>query len=154
MAAETRAGFMIGDAFYPFPTAFRLGDPVLVEELTGLAWDEFVDRLPDENDGDKDGTDPVALIGLVGVAVWQQNPRWRRERVVRFVESIDQGDFTVSAPEPEEENGGPPAPPAGGKASETSASSSGSDSDTDSESSNQGSSGTPTSPTSPEEPSE
>lgn len=145
-----RAGFVIADRFYPVPDSFRLADPVLIEELTGLAWDEFVDRLPS---GDEDGADPVALVGLVGVAVWQQNPRWRRDRVVRFVEQIQQDALAVEGGD-EEANGGPPAEAAGATRSATSASSSESDSESGSETSPPKRSGTQTSPTSPEEQSE
>src|ERR671923_1348639 len=90
------AGFEIKDPraergrFYPWPTSFRLGDTVLVEKVTGLPWIEFNDRLPDDDDPpetDVDGgADLVVLSGLMAVAIWQQHPQWRRERVVRYVE--------------------------------------------------------------------
>lgn len=73
-------GFSIGDEFYAFPTAFRLGDPVLVAEVTGLGWNEFAEML--------DQGDPRTLAGLVAVSVWQKHPQWRRERVVLFVEGL------------------------------------------------------------------
>jgi hypothetical protein len=73
-------GFSIGDEFYAFPTSFRLGDPVLVGEVTGLGWNEFAEML--------DQGDPRTLAGLVAVAVWQKHPQWRRERVLLFVESL------------------------------------------------------------------
>lgn len=149
--ADERVGFVIEDRFYPFPVSFRLADPVLVEELTGLGWDEFVDRLPSgEDSADGQGTDPVAMVGLVGVAVWQQNPRWRRDRVLRFIQSIEQNAIEFEAPD-EEANGGPPAKTAGGKTSGPSASKSGSGSESTSSMPSLESSGTPPSPTSPEE---
>lgn len=150
-----RAGFQIDDRLYPVPEAFRLVDPVLVEELTGLSWGEFEDRLPSgDDDIDGQGADPVALVGLVGVAVWQQNPRWRRDRVVRYVQQIPQDKLSIYAPDDEDGDGGPPAGTAGATTSGPSASNSESGSDTTSPTSNPLSFGTPTSPTSPEEPSE
>lgn len=149
-----RAGFLIEDRFYPVPEAFRLADPVLVEELTGLSWGEFEERLPSgEEDADGQGADPVALLGLVGVAVWQQNPRWRRDRVLRYVQQIPQSALGIQAPDDEGVNGGPPAVTAGVTQSSPSASSSESVSAVTSPTSSPPSSGTPTSPTSPEEPS-
>ncbi len=74
--------FEIFDKEYPLPQAFRMGDPVLVEEVTGLTWGEFSDRM-DDADGD-----PAIMLGMLAVAVWQTNPRWRRDRVARYVEGL------------------------------------------------------------------
>ena len=55
--------------------------------------------------GDTD-MDPVVLLGLVGVAVWQQHPRWSREKVKRYVGELDiaalsfQGGEAVGDPPP------------------------------------------------------
>lgn len=97
-----RAGVQIGRHFFAFPTAFRLGDPVLVEELTGIPWSEWVDRLPDEDEPDDGPEDPVAMLGLIGVAIWQANPTWRRDRVVRYVNSIDKSTIEIVGPALEE----------------------------------------------------
>lgn len=72
------------------PQGFRLGDPVLVAEVTGLPWMEFAQLL---DDGDS-----RTLAGIVAVAVWQKNPDWRREKVVRYVESISITDLEVDTP--------------------------------------------------------
>jgi hypothetical protein len=91
-------GFSIGTEFYPFPSSFRLGDPVLVAEVTGISWNEFAEMLDDG--------DPRTLAGLVAVAVWQKNPGWRRERVLRYVEALEmdalqfQGDVEGDAGPP------------------------------------------------------
>lgn len=77
----TEPGFSINSEFYPLPTGFRLGDPVLVSEVTGLDWQDFAELL--------DNGDPRATTGLIAVAVWQKHPGWRRDKVVRFVESLD-----------------------------------------------------------------
>ena len=82
------AGYQIGKRFFPFPTSFRLGDPVLIRELTGMDWDEFIRAMPDEDDPDAIG-DPIVMMGLLGVAVWQANPTWRRDKVARFVQGIN-----------------------------------------------------------------
>lgn len=95
-------GVQIGSHFYPLPTAFRLGDPVLVEELTGLDWNSFVERLPDEDEPDDAPEDPVAMLGMIGVAVWQRNPTWKRDRVVRFVTALNMENVEIVGPELEQ----------------------------------------------------
>lgn len=108
-----RAGFQIGRRFYPFPTRFRLGDPVLVEELTGCQWDEFIDRLPEDDAPDEEQLDPIAQLGLIGVAIWQENPTWRRDRVVRYTQALERDQIELVAPDaPDEEELDEPAAPA------------------------------------------
>jgi len=87
-------GFVIEGRTYPFPTSFRLCDPVLVSQLTGMSWSEFVELLEDS-----ERQDPATMAGMVGVAVWQGNPRWTRERVVRFVEQLDMDSVNVEVEE-------------------------------------------------------
>ena len=82
-----KAGFQIGDRFYPFPEAFRLGDMVLVSQLTGLEWDDFAGRF-DASRGDGQG-DSLVLVGLVGVALWQGNQRWTLAHAVHATHEID-----------------------------------------------------------------
>lgn len=92
-------GFNIGDDFYAFPTKFRLGDPVLVAEVTGMPWNDFAELL--------DSGDPRTLAGLVAVAIWQKHPGWRRERVLRHVEGLELDTLVFSSPEPEEDEAAP-----------------------------------------------
>ena len=99
MAGE---GFVIGDRTYPFVTVFRLCDPVLVSQLTNMTWHEFVELLDD------DEADPAAMAGMIGVAVWQGNPRWTRERVVRYIEQLDMDSVDVIAPDDEADADPPP----------------------------------------------
>lgn len=75
------AGFTIGSEFFPMPAGFRLADPVLVGEVTGLSWDEFATML--------DTGDPRSITGMIAVAVWQKHPEWKRDKVARFVENIE-----------------------------------------------------------------
>lgn len=102
-------GFHIGNDFYEFPTKFRLGDPVLVAEVTGMAWNDFAELL--------DSGDPRTLAGLVAVAIWQKQPTWRRERVLRHVEGLelDALEFTgaddVEEALPQSSAGGPDTTP-------------------------------------------
>lgn len=132
--AELTGGYQIGDHFFPFAARFKLGDPVLVEELTGLTWNEFLDRLPDEDSADDEMPDPVAMLGLVGVAVWRANPTWRRDRVIRYVQQQEMENVTAIAPDTEDGEDGPPATTeAGLKDSEPPASGSESDSASTSE---------------------
>jgi|GEM_PF-3963010 len=97
MASET--AFVIDGREYPVPQAFRLGDPVLVSEVTGLQWMDFAELL------DEGANDPRVMLGLIAVSVWQANPGWKRDRVARFVEQLamDQVDF-VSPDDDEQEN--------------------------------------------------
>ena len=87
-------GFTIEGRTYPVPTSFRLCDPVLVTQLTGMAWAAFVELLEDS-----EASDPTAMAGMIGVAVWQGNPKWTRDRVVRYVENIDLASVEVNAGE-------------------------------------------------------
>lgn len=79
----SESGFEIKGTFYAFPTAFRIGDPPLVRQITGMSWEEFTGALGD------DTGDPSVSAGMIAVAVWQTNPEWRRDRVARFVEKLD-----------------------------------------------------------------
>ncbi len=93
--------FEIFDKEYPLPQAFRMGDPVLVEEVSGLTWGEFSDRM-DDADGD-----PAIMLGMLAVAVWQTNPRWRRDRVARYVEGLKIEDVKFVGEEREPETSPP-----------------------------------------------
>lgn len=90
MASE--AAFVIEGREYPVPQAFRLGDPVLVTEVTGMQWMDFAELL------DEGANDPRVMLGLIAVSVWQANPSWKRDRVARFVEQLamDQVDFQAA----------------------------------------------------------
>lgn len=105
MATQTeQAGFQVGNFFYPLPMKFKMGDPVLVEELTGLEWEDFIQRLPDEDEADTEmrGLDPRAYLGLFAVAVWHANPTWQRSRVIRYSQSQDANEVQLVGPESEE----------------------------------------------------
>ena len=111
--------FKIGEQVFPIPTSYRLGDPMLVEDLTGLKFDQFAERLDEQNvllaerqaridagESEEDNpppTDNAVLLALVGVAVWQTNERWTRDRVRRFVERIDFADLVTEGGDDEEE---------------------------------------------------
>lgn len=90
--------FQIDGTDYPVPQAFRLGDPVLVAEVTGLSWAEFAELL-DEGSGD-----PRAMLGMIAVAVWQTNPGWKRERVRRMVEALSMDSVEFVGAEDDEGN--------------------------------------------------
>lgn len=113
MATDTqKAGFEIGGVFYAFPEAFRLGDTVLVQELlpAGMTFMDFAEALDDE-DARKN---PVILIPFVAVAVWQKHKTWNRQKVLRFVQSIDFDNFDVEGvgdDAAEVGDGRPPAEP-------------------------------------------
>lgn len=113
-------GVEIYKRFYPWPDRFRLGDPVLVKEVTGMRWPDFAQALeemePDEV------PDQVVLLGLIAVAFWQGNSQMSREKVRRTLERTpieeieiiegDEGEVDAESP-PDEAGGQPPAMPSG-----------------------------------------
>lgn len=96
-----QAGVEIYKRFYPWPTRFRLGDPVLVREVTGMDWPEFVDALAgwDENST----PDQVVLAGMIAVAFWQGQPTMSRDKARRAVELMPQEDVEVIEGDDDEE---------------------------------------------------
>lgn len=98
-------GFEIKGRLYPFPASFRLGDAVLVTEVTSLSWPVFTERLDDpdyEND-------LVMLAGLVAVAIWQRHDNWSRDRVTRYVQSLPIENLEMVGDTAEPEPGDPDA---------------------------------------------
>jgi hypothetical protein len=102
--ADQEAGFNIWNTFYPWPTSIRTVDPVLVVELTGM---DFVDWAEALDDADAAVRNPVIRLGLIGVAVWQANPRWKRQRVVDFLSQLENSEIEFVGGEEVEES--PPA---------------------------------------------
>ena len=102
--ADDKAGFKISGEFYSWPEGFRLGDPVLIREVTGLEWTEFMEAMDS-------GTieDPSVINGMIAAAIWQANPKWTREKARRFVEQINFEEFESIG----EEDENPPTEPAG-----------------------------------------
>jgi hypothetical protein len=99
-----RDGVEIYKRFYPWPDSFRLGDPVLVKEITGMRWPDFVQALDDQNQAIADAEemggptpqpDQVVLAGLVAVAFWQGNPTMSRDKARRALERIPMEDIEV-----------------------------------------------------------
>jgi hypothetical protein len=93
------SGFLIADEFYAFPSSMRVVDPILVDELTGYSWGEFAQLLDEQ----PDELDVRTLVGLVGIAVWQKNPKWARKKVVEFVSQLDFDALNFTAPEVEDD---------------------------------------------------
>lgn len=103
-------GVEIYDRFYPWPSSFRLGDPVLVKEVTGMSWPEFV-RALDEMD-DNDAPDQVVIAGLLAVAFWQGNPNMSRDKARRAIERMPQDQIEII--DSDEDDVDPPAQAAPG----------------------------------------
>lgn len=111
-------GFEIYKRFYPSPTRFRMGDPVLVTEVTGMTWPEFTAALEAMEDdyaslaeqgrADEFQADHTLLLGLMAVAFWQGNPTMNRAKVVRAIERVPIDDVEFIAGD-QEEDAGPPA---------------------------------------------
>lgn len=116
---QQTAAFEINGRTYPVPTSFRLIDPVLVREITGLEWDEFVERMGGDDDGVEEdvaaeaaSADPVAALGLIAVAVWQAHAGWSREKVKRYVGRLDISAVSFHGVEDDDPPAGPAAAPA------------------------------------------
>lgn len=109
-------GVEIYKRFYPWPDRFRLGDPVLVKEVTNMTWPEFVAAL-DEQDASyerarESGADPpepdqVVLAGLIAVAFWQGNKQMTRDKARRAIEMVPIDDIEFIGGEEDAE----PRPP-------------------------------------------
>lgn len=119
------AGFVIDGNTYAFPTRFRLGDWVLIRDVTGLESGEFATRIDDVrervNAGEEIPTGESSLltmVGMVAVAVWQANPRWTRDRVRQYVESLDIATFEMVRGDDAVPPTGVPASPSSGTSSE------------------------------------
>lgn len=96
MSEAKRASFTVLGVDYPIPTEFRLNDPVLAEEMTGVDWETFVER---QGTGDWfRGKDPGVLAAMIAIAIWQQNPTWSRDKCRRFVEHLSQDGFEWNIP--------------------------------------------------------
>jgi hypothetical protein len=113
-----RDGVEIYKRFYPWPDAFRLGDPVLVKEITGMRWPDFAAALQDQNEAIDEAVemglpspepDQVVLAGLIAVAFWQGNPHMSREKARRALERIPMEDIEVIDGDEGEVELGPPA---------------------------------------------
>jgi hypothetical protein len=112
-----RSGVEIYKRFYPWPDSFRLGDPVLVKEVTGMKWPDFAQALDDQNqaieEAEEMGTEPpspdqVVLAGLIAVAFWQGNPTMSRDKARRALERIPMDDIEVVDGDEGEADVGPP----------------------------------------------
>ena len=129
-------GFEIYNRFYPSPQRFRLGDPVLVREVTGMNWPDFArgldamseefSELVEQGQAEEFEPDQVLLVGLMAVAFWHGNPQMTRAKVVRAVERIPIEDVKFVAGDEEEAAPSPPAEAAGEPQPTTSSESGGS----------------------------
>jgi hypothetical protein len=144
--------------FYSWPASFRLGDTVLIEKVTGLSWPEFTERVPEEDEAIPEmagSEDMVVLVGLMAAGIWQAHPTWRRDKVVQYVERLDQDRVTFIGADVDEPEEGEERPPdqtevAGATTSETSPPPSTTDLDSPSDETTPSSSGDQTSDTGPD----
>ena len=110
-------GVEIYKRFYPWPERFRLGDPVLVKEVTGMRWPDFVEACNDMEMADGETPDHVVLAGLIAVAFWQGNPQMSRDKVRRVIEKLPQEEIEII--ESDEGDVDPPALAEAGEPSST-----------------------------------
>jgi hypothetical protein len=110
-------GVEIYKRFYPWSDRFRLGDPVLVQQVTGMTWPEFTQALDEQNQaiseaeemaGDPPQMDQVILAGLIAVAFWQGNPHMSREKARRTIERIPIEEIEIVGDDEEEADARPP----------------------------------------------
>jgi hypothetical protein len=115
-------GVEIYKRFYPWPNSFRIGDPVLVNQVTGMTWPDFTAALDDQNraiaeaeemGGEPPQADQVILAGLIAVAFWQGNPQMSRDKARRAIERVPMEDVEIIEGEtdispPEQAAGEPP----------------------------------------------
>jgi hypothetical protein len=95
---EIDRGFMIREKFYPFPTSYKITDPVLVGEVAGLSWDPFIAAVTGDEEWLEANDAPeetLVMVGLLGCAVWHKHPDWPRAAVVRFVQGIGEEEIDV-----------------------------------------------------------
>src|SRR5262245_23278325 len=111
-------GVEIYKRFYPWPDAFRLGDPVLVKEITGMRWPDFVQALDEQNEAiemaeemgmPSPQPDQVVLAGLIAVAFWHGNPMMNRDKARRALERIPMDDIELIDGDEGEVDLSPPA---------------------------------------------
>jgi hypothetical protein len=114
--SEDRDGFEINGRFYPWVQQMRIVDPPLIVEVTGLKYNDFLrewqDTIAKAADAEEHGEqldpldiDPIVMNGLIAVAIWQQHTDWSRQKVVRYLERLNQADVEiVGGDEPDEED--------------------------------------------------
>ena len=111
-----QAGVEIYKRFYPWPDRFRLGDPVLVQQITGMSWPDFTRANEEQSQaieearesGEEATVDQVVLAGLVAIAFWQGNPHMSREKARRTLERIPMEEIEIVGDDVEEVDSRPP----------------------------------------------
>jgi hypothetical protein len=85
-----KAGVRINGEDYFFVDAFKLGDPALVYEVTGLDWNTFSELFAKSGDGHPD---PNIMTGLIAVAIQRGHSTWTRREVYDYVRELDFADL-------------------------------------------------------------
>lgn len=99
-----------------------LTEPPIIEQLTGLKYKEWAERLDDSAEEwriakaeglDNPQPDLLVMLGMIGAAVAQKYPQWSIDKVVRFVRdrAHDQWEFDTDDPVDDEESEGDAVPP-------------------------------------------
>jgi hypothetical protein len=91
--------FVIRGTRYPVVNDYRLGDPALVCEITGLEWAAFNDLLL--NTDDDTPLDFRVQTAMIAVAVAHVHHTWSRDKILRFVSSIPFDEVELEGVEPE-----------------------------------------------------
>jgi hypothetical protein len=99
---------MIRGKAYPYPSSTKLGDPAVIELVTGLRHSEWRKRWvaavvsaleateqgEDLEDSDVE-SDSMVTLGIVAVAVARGNPNWTRDQVFDFVKDVNFDEVTI-----------------------------------------------------------
>lgn len=102
-----QATLVIFEKPYPIPTDYRPLDAVLIYELTGMEFVEYLEALDDDN------KDIRAIPGLLGIALWRANPDWSRGQVMKSVLRVGSGDWRLEGGDTLEADAIPPSEAAG-----------------------------------------
>jgi hypothetical protein len=110
--------FKIRGVEYEQAATTRLGDPALIEALTGLKHSEWRRRYVaslqavldqqeaiergEEPEGDYD-EDALVTQGILGMAIARKHPTWSRSKIVEFVNGISYEEIEILAVEVEED---------------------------------------------------
>lgn len=101
--------FKIRGEVYEQTATTRLGDPVLIEQLTGLRHSEWrkryvasleavlaqqqaVERGEELEEVDEDA---LVTLGILGMAIARKHPSWSRSQVVEFVSGIEYDEIEI-----------------------------------------------------------
>lgn len=91
--ADSEVKIVIHDVEYPFPDDYKPLDAVLIYDLTGMEYVEYLEALEDDNKNLR------ATPGLLGVVISRAKPTWSRGQIAAEVQKIGAQDWRVEGGE-------------------------------------------------------